>query len=210
MAEVQPRNRGRSCCCCLFGVIWKVVVALIVLIVLAILIIFFIVQPRSFKFSVKEAKLTEFNYTNNTLRYNLMLNFTTHNPNKKITIYYDKMVGHVSYEGTRFTSMNVMTMGFNSFRQDTKKTNRINGVFSGQRVVVFDHDQISDIERDKKDGVFYIDVKLYFSVRFKVWGFVDEDDFKGNIKCGLDVPFGSNNGTKFMNAFEPTKCHVNF
>ncbi|GAU44221.1 hypothetical protein TSUD_399850 [Trifolium subterraneum] len=207
MAEAQPHNCCGRCCCCLFGVIWKLVIAIIILIVLAILIFFFIVQPHSFKFSVKEAKLTEFNYNNNTLRYNLMLNFTAHNPNKKLTIYYDKMEGRVSYEGTRFATMDDV----NSFRQDTKKTNRISGVFSGQRVVVFDHDQVSDIERDKKDGAFHFDVKLYFRIRFRLGDFIDEDDIKGNIKCGLDVPFvaSKNNGTKVMNAFEPTTCDVN-
>ncbi|PNX81865.1 hypothetical protein L195_g037890 [Trifolium pratense] len=208
MAEAQPHNCCRRCCCCLFGVIWKLIVAIIVLIGLALLIFFFIVQPRSFKFSVKEAKLTEFNYNNYTLSYNLVLNFTAHNPNKKLGIIYDKVEGYVSYEGIKFPSTDVITY-LNSFRQDTKKTNSMSGVFSGQRVVVFDHDQVSNIERDKKVGVFHIDVKLYFRIRFKLGDITGDDDTKGNIKCGLDVPFGSNNGTKVMDAFEPTTCVVN-
>ncbi|GAU44219.1 hypothetical protein TSUD_399830 [Trifolium subterraneum] len=207
MAEAQPHNCCRRCCCCLFGVIWKLIVAIIVLIVLVILIFYFIVQPRSFKFSVKEAKLTEFNYNNNTVRYNLVLNFTAHNPNKKLGIIYDKVEGHVSYEGTRFASTDVITH-LNSVRQDTKKTNSMSGVFSGQSFVVFDSDQISDFERDKKYGVFHIDLKLYFRIRVKLGDVTGDDDTKGNIKCGLDVPFGSNNGTKVMNTFEPTTCDV--
>lgn len=84
----------------------------------------------------------------------------------------------------------------------------MSGVFSGKHVVVFDRDQVSDFGRDKNDGGFRIDVKLYFKMRFVL------DDFygghsKGNIKCGLYVPFGSN-GTKVVNAFQPTKCDVNF
>jgi hypothetical protein len=206
MAEAQPRNCCSRCCCCLFGVIWKLIVAIIVLIVLAILIIFFIVQPRSFKFSVKEAKLTEFNYNKNTLRYNLVLNFTAHNPNKKLGVIYDYMEGHVSYEGIRFASTNISGI---LFRQDAKKTDRMSGVFSGQHVMVFDHDKVSGFERDKKDEVFQIDVKLYYRIRFKLGDFTFNDDIKGNIKCGLDVPFGSINGTNVMNAFEPTTCDVN-
>lgn len=114
------------------------------------------------------------------------------------------MEGHASYEGTRFASTDVKV----SFRQFTKSMNRTSGVFSGQRVVVFDRDQVSDFERNKKDGVFRIDVKLYFKMRFRLGDFIGGTN-KGNIKCRLDVPFGAN-GTKVINAFEPTSCDVNF
>ncbi|XP_004497665.1 NDR1/HIN1-like protein 3 [Cicer arietinum] len=209
MAVAQPNNRSRRCCCCLFNIIWKLLIAIIILVVLIILIIWLIVQPRAFKFSVKEAKLTQFNYlnNNNTLRYNLVLNFTARNPNKKLNIYYDKVEGHVSYDGTRFASTDVITW-LNSFRQYTKSTNSMNGVFSGKRVVVFDQNMGSDFERDKKDGIFRIDVKLYFTIRFRLGDFIGGYT-KGNIKCGLDVPFGSN-GTKVFNVFEPTTCDVTF
>jgi hypothetical protein len=62
--------------------------------------------------------------------------------------------------------------------------------------MIFDHDQVYNFECDKKDGVFRIDVKLYIWIRFKLGDFTHTDDIKGNIKCGLDVPFGCiNNGT---------------
>ncbi|XP_058767684.1 NDR1/HIN1-like protein 10 [Vicia villosa] len=209
MAPVHPHNRCRRCCCCLFGVIWKLLLGIIILIGLIFLIFSLVVQPRAFRFSVNEAKLTQFNYTTttNTLRYNLVLNFTARNPNKKLNFYYDEVEGHVSYHGIRFASTDVITW-LNSFRQYTKSTNVMSGVFSGQRVVVFDHDQVSDFEHDKKEGVFHIDVKLYTNMRFRLGDFIFGDN-KSNIKCGIDVPFGSN-GTKLLNAFEPTTCDVNF
>ncbi|KAL5067598.1 hypothetical protein RYX36_018485 [Vicia faba] len=209
MAQLQPDNRSRRACCCRLSIIWKLLVTIVLIVALIVFVLFLIVQPQSFKFSVKEAKLTQFNYTTktNTLHYNLVLNFTARNPNKKLNIYYDAIKGHVSYEGTRFASTDVISL--NSFgRQYTKTSSPINGVFSGQRVVVFDHDQVSDFERDKNDGVFRIDVKLYFTMRFRLGDFIFPYT-KGNIKCGIDVPFGSN-GTKLMNAFEPTTCEVNF
>ncbi|CAL5207457.1 unnamed protein product [Lathyrus oleraceus] len=214
MAQSQHHNRSRRCCCCLFSIIWKLIIAIIFIVGLIFLVLFLILQPRSFKFSVKEAKLTQFNYTpnTNTLHYNLVLNFTAHNPNKKLNIYYDAVEGHVSYHGTRFASTNITSwlnsFSIYSFRQYTKSTNPMNGVFSGQRVVFFDHDQVSDYERDVKEKVFHIDVKLYFRMRFRLGDFIFPD-IKGNMKCGLDVPFASN-GTKLVNAFEPTTCEVNF
>ncbi|XP_058748307.1 NDR1/HIN1-like protein 10 [Vicia villosa] len=209
MAQAQPRNRSRRCCCCLFSLIWKLLVAIVFIVALIFLVLFLIIQPRSFKFSVKEAKLTQFNYTTNTntLHYNLVLNFTAHNPNKKLNIYYDAIEGHVSYKRTRFASTDVITW-LNSFRQYTRSSSPMSGVYSGQRVMAFDHDQVSDFQRDKNDGVFHFDVKLYFTMRFRLGNFIFPD-IKGNIKCGIDVPFASN-GTKLMNSFEPTTCEVNF
>ncbi|XP_058748269.1 NDR1/HIN1-like protein 3 [Vicia villosa] len=204
MAQPQPHNRCRRCCCCFFSVILKLVIAIAFILFLIFIILFCIVQPRSFKFSVKEAKLSQFNYTTNTLHYNLVLNFTAHNPNKKLNIYYDAIEGHVSYQGTRFASTDVPC----SFRQYPKSSSPMSGVLSGQRVMVFDHDQVSDFERDKNDGVFRIDVKLYFTMRFRLGDYIFPYT-KGNIKCGVDVPFASN-GIKVMNAFEPTTCEVNF
>ncbi|CAK8571329.1 unnamed protein product [Lathyrus sativus] len=208
MAQQQPRSRSRRCCCCLFSIIWKLIISIVFIVALIFLVLFLILQPRSFKFSVKEAKLIQFNYTTNTntLRYNLVLNFTASNPNKKFNIYYDAMNGHVFYEGTRFASTDTIT-GLN-FRQYTKSMNPMSGVFSGQRVVVFDHDQVSKFESDEKKKIFHIDVKLNFTIRFRLGDYIFPY-IKGNIKCGIDVPFGSN-GTKLMNAFEPTTCEVNF
>ncbi|KAJ1384776.1 Late embryogenesis abundant protein [Sesbania bispinosa] len=204
----QRRHRGRRCCCCLFRILWWFLVFIIVLAGLVILVTWIILQPRFFKYHVTEAKLTQFNYTasSNTLRYNLVLNFTARNPNKKLNIYYDKVEAHAFYEGTRFGSTDVITW-LNSFRQYTKSTDRMSGVFSGQHVMVLDRDQISDLERDERDGVFDIDVKLYFRIRFRLGDFIG-GDMKPKAKCALKVPFRSN-GTA-MTAFEPTKCDVNF
>jgi hypothetical protein len=80
-------HRDRSCCSYLFSIFWKVLIALIVLFSLVIFIFHLIVQSRVFKFYVMEAKLTKFDYINNTLHYNMVLNFTVHNSNKKFSIY---------------------------------------------------------------------------------------------------------------------------
>ncbi|KAJ1394568.1 hypothetical protein SESBI_34145, partial [Sesbania bispinosa] len=121
----QPRyrhhHRGRSCCCCLFGVFWKLLIALIVLFGLAILIFYLIVQPRVFKFYVNKAELTQFDYTDNTLHYNMVFNFTARNPNKKLSIYYDKVEALAFYEGSRFANTDVITH-MNSFRQYKKSS----------------------------------------------------------------------------------------
>ncbi|MQI32272.1 hypothetical protein EI016_24145, partial [Escherichia coli] len=164
------------CCCCLFGFFWKLLIALVVLAGLAILIFYLIVQPRPFKFYVTKAELSQFDYTNNTLHYNMVLNFTARNPNKKLSIYYDKVEALAFYEDSRFATSNVITH-FNSFRQYKKSTNPMSGVFSGQQLLLLDNDQVSKFNEDKRVGVYDIYVKLYFRIRFRL-GDVISGDYK--------------------------------
>ncbi|XP_027352979.1 NDR1/HIN1-like protein 10 [Abrus precatorius] len=208
----QPRyrhhhHRGRSCCCCLFGIFWKILVALVVLAGLAILIFWLVVQPRSFKFYVTEANLKQFEYysNNNTLHYDMVLNFTARNPNKKLSIYYDKVEAVAFYEGTRFANYDVITH-LNSFRQYKKTTSPMSAVFTGPRVVMLDNDQVSKLNQDKIDGVYDIYVRLYFRIRYRL-GDVKSGDYKPKVKCDLRVPFTSNNT---VTLFVPTKCKVDY
>ncbi|RDX66468.1 NDR1/HIN1-like protein 10, partial [Mucuna pruriens] len=187
-----PRHHShgcRRCCCCLFSCFLTIVV----IVVVAFLVFWVVVQPRDFRFHVAEARLKQFNYTDNTLHYNLVLNFTARNPNKRLNIYYDKVEGHVSYDGVRFGSADVVTWQ-NSFRQFAKSTDSMSAVFAGQRVRAFDRDQAKDFDEDKKNGVFDINVRLYFIIRFRL-GDVIGSDTKAKAKCELEIPFGSEGRT---------------
>ncbi|KAG5043953.1 hypothetical protein AAZX31_03G181300 [Glycine max] len=206
----QPRNRhhhGRSCCCCLFGILWKILVALIVLVGLVFLIFWLVVQPRSFKFHVTEADLTQFDYytNNNTLHYNMVLNFTARNPNKKLSIYYDKVEALAFYEDARFANYDVITH-MNSFRQYKKSTSPMSAVFSGKKVLMLNSEQVSKLNQDKSDGVYDIYVKLNFRIRFRLGDSIS-GNLKPKVKCHLKVPF-SKSGT--FTLFETTKCSVHF
>ncbi|KAK7244832.1 hypothetical protein RIF29_39659 [Crotalaria pallida] len=205
----QRRNRhhhhGKSCCSSLFGFFFTLFIALIGLIGLTILIFYLIVQPRPFKFYVNKAELTQFDYTNNTLSYNMVLNFTARNPNKKLSIYYDRVEALAFYEDARFASANVITH-MNSFRQYKKSTDPMSGVFSGQQVLLLDNDQVSKFNKDKNDGVYDIYVKLNFRIRFRLGDSI-RSTYKPKVKCDLKVPLSSN---KTMTFFKSTNCDVNF
>ncbi|PNX80109.1 hypothetical protein L195_g036104 [Trifolium pratense] len=207
----QPRyshHRSRSCCSCLFGFLWKLLVALIVLAGLAVLIFYLVVQPRSFKFYVTEANLNKFEYTNNTLHYDMVLNFTARNPNKKLSIYYDKVEARAFYEGERFANVDVITH-MNSFRQYKKSSDPMSGVFSGQQLLMLDNGQVSEFNEDKNVGVYDIYVKLYFRIRFRL-GDLISGNYKPKVKCHLKVPLTSNNTTATFTRLVPTKCDVDF
>ncbi|XP_004494244.1 NDR1/HIN1-like protein 10 [Cicer arietinum] len=209
----QPRHRhrnhrSRSCFCCLFSFFWKLLISLLVLAGLAILIFYLIVQPRAFKFYVTESKLTQFDYTNNTLHYNMLLNLTARNPNKKLSIYYDKVEARAFYQGSRFANVDVITH-MNSFRQYKKSSNPMSGVFSGQHLLMLDNDQVSEYKKDKSDEVYDIYVKLYFRIRFRL-GDLISGDYKPKVKCDLKVPLSSKNTTATFTPLLLTKCDVDF
>jgi len=203
------QSNHKSCCSYLCNIFWKFLLALIVLFGLIILIFYLIVQPRVFKFYVTKAELTQFDYTNNTLHYNMVLNFTAHNPNKKLRIYYDKVEARAFYEGSRFANVDVITH-MNSFRQNKKTSDPMSGVFLGQKLLVLDNDQVSEFNKDKSVGVYDIYVKLYFRIRFKLGDSISRT-YKPKVKCDLKVPLkSSNNATFTFTRVLHNKCNVVF
>ncbi|MED6224959.1 yls9-like [Stylosanthes scabra] len=205
-------TRRRNCCCRIFNIFWKILLSIITLIVLSFIISLILVQPRPFKFYVTQANLTQFNYTNTStllLHYNLVLNFTSHNPNKKLGIYYDKVEGNVFYQGYRFSTIDVITW-MNSFRQDSKHTDGMSGVFKGTKVLVLGKSQRSKFDQDKRDGDFDIYVELYFDIRFRLGHFIFNNiNSKATVKCGIKVPLSGSNGEVLGARFEPKNCNVN-
>ncbi|XP_045795867.1 NDR1/HIN1-like protein 10 [Trifolium pratense] len=201
-------HRDRSCCGCLFSILWKIVVALAILFGLIIVIFYLIVQPRAFKFYVTKAQLTQFDYTNNTLHYNMVLNFTARNPNKKLGIYYDDVEARAFYEGSRFAIVDVITFK-NSFRQDKKRSDPMSGVFSGQQLLMLDNDQVSKFNKDQIIGIYDIRVKLYFRIRFKLGDSISSN-YKPKVKCDLNIPLNSSNAPTIFNRVVPNKCRVEF
>ncbi|KAI9122115.1 hypothetical protein K1719_006804 [Acacia pycnantha] len=206
----QPHyRRDRNCCCCLFGFFWKLLLALIVIGGLAVLIFWLVVQPRGFKFYVSDAQLTRFDLpSDNNLRYDLVLNFTARNPNKKLSIYYDRVEARAFYDDQRFATADVITH-MNSFRQSTKSSDPMSAYFSGQHLMVSDSgDLLTQYNEEKTKGAFNVDVKLYFRIRFKL-GDVISGDYHPRVKCELSLPLTSNTTSPAI-AFESTKCDVDF
>ncbi|WCJ34205.1 Late embryogenesis abundant (LEA) hydroxyproline-rich glycoprotein family [Euphorbia peplus] len=191
----RHRSSGCGCGCCLLSCLLKIIVSIVVTVGIAILIFWLVVRPNKVKFHVTEATLSEFNVdANNNLRYNLAMNITVRNPNKKIGIYYDYIEARAYYEDQRFA---VDTL--NPFYQGHKNTSVLSPVFRGQHLLVLSGDRLSDFNAEKTSGIYSIDVKVHFKIRFKI-GDIKIGKFKPKVECDFKVPI---NGT---NAFEATKC----
>ncbi|XP_004494243.1 NDR1/HIN1-like protein 10 [Cicer arietinum] len=197
------RGGGFGCCCgCLFNLIFKLILTVIIILGIAVFLFWLIVRPNVIKVHVTDATLTQFNFTkNNTLNYNLSLNITIRNPNKKLGIYYDYIEARTLYHDVRVDSNFI-----DPFYQGHKTTNVLNTLFKGEKVVLLGGDQSSDFNKEKSLGIYEIDVKLYLRVRFKL-GAIKTRKIKPKVTCELRLPLTSGDGGSTVNgAFKPTKC----
>ncbi|XP_065857304.1 NDR1/HIN1-like protein 10 [Euphorbia lathyris] len=186
---------GCGCGCCLLSCLLKIIITTAITIGLAVFIFWIIVRPNKIKFHVTDATLSEFNVdANNNLRYNLAMNISVRNPNKKIGIYYDYIEARAYYEDQRF-DVDILT----PFYQGHKNTSVLTPAFQGQHLMVLSGDRLSEFNREKSSGIYSIDVKIRLRIRFKI-GKIKVGKFKPKVECDFKVPV---NGT---NAFQSTKC----
>ncbi|KAM1735433.1 hypothetical protein ACFX12_013907 [Malus domestica] len=167
-------------------------------------IFWLIFLPKEPKFTVSNASLTRFNFTNtdNTLYYNLALNVTIRNPNKRVGIYYRRIQVFANYRKKRFANV---TLPLEPFYQGRKNTTTLNHVLvEGQQRVAFGEHDLSQFNSETAAGVYSIDVEIYLRVKAK-YGKVKTSDYgSSNIDCKLKVPVSSNNTS--VSGFNPTKC----
>ncbi|KAK7278726.1 hypothetical protein RJT34_23762 [Clitoria ternatea] len=188
-----------SCCGCIFNcilsIICKILTFILVLVAIAALLFWLIVRPNVLKVHVTNASLTQFNYTDNTLFYNLAVNVTIRNPNRRVGIYYDVIEALALYDDARFGSQ---TLG--PFFQHHKNTSELSTVFKGQHVMNLGAEQVKHLNEEKGSGFYSIDVKIYMKVRFKL-GLFKSHSVKPKIRCELHVPVKSR-----ADEFQVTRC----
>ncbi|KAL4296992.1 hypothetical protein GQ457_12G012430 [Hibiscus cannabinus] len=185
------RRSGCGCGCCLLKLLLKIIISLVVIIGLAVLIFWLIFRPKEVKFHVTDVQLSEFTLDNTTLRYNLAVNITVRNPNKRIGIHYDRIEARAYYEDQRLQSLPLTP-----FYQGHKNTSFLNPVFTGEQFLRLASGEVADYNEERISGVYSIDVKLYLRIRFKV-GRVRTSRFRPRIECDLKVPLNSANAAPF-------------
>ncbi|KAL4578300.1 hypothetical protein LXL04_014421 [Taraxacum kok-saghyz] len=202
----RPGRGGGSCnplsclCGCIFNLVFQIIITIVVLLGIAVLVFWLIFRPNAPKFHVNEATLTQFTLSpdNNTLYYNLAVNMTFRNPNRRIGIYYDKIEANAEYYGKRFS-----TRDLDTFYLGHKRENNVGTVFVGEQVVVLENDDRSRYSTETNDRIYNIDLKLKLRLRLKVgWA---KPKFKPKLECELKVPITSG-GRVSSTGFQRTKC----
>ena len=81
-------------------------------------------------------------------------------------------------------------------------------MFKGQQLVLLGTSELLVFNSEKSTGVYYIKVRLYLRIRFKL-GKVKTWRIKPKIKCDLIVPLSSN-GNSVAGTFQTIKCRIGF
>lgn len=185
-------------CSCLCSLI-KFLISIIVILGIIVLVLWLVFRPNEIKAYVNTADLSQFNLSNNAnLQYNLSLNMSIRNPNKRIGIYYDYIEARAMYDGSRFGYTPLPT-----FYQGHKNTTELFPEFKGQTLVLGDSVSTT-YNREKGEGFYYVDVTLFTRIRLKVW--IAKIRAKPHIDCTLKLPVPGKAG----GSFEPTQCDVDF
>ncbi|XP_022144710.1 NDR1/HIN1-like protein 10 [Momordica charantia] len=195
-------GHGRGCACCLLSTFLKLVVTIVVVVGLAVLILWLVFRPNEVKFHVTDAKLTQFNLTGNQLHYNLALNLTIRNPNRRIGVYYDTIEASTFYKDQRLN-----TNWLPPFYQGHKTTTVLTTNFNSQPVVVLGGNDMVEFNAEKLAGVYDIDVDFRLRLRLK-FGVVRIGKFKPKVRCGLKLPVSSDVNSAVP--FQTTRCDFDF
>ncbi|KAJ6790520.1 NDR1/HIN1-like protein 3 [Iris pallida] len=195
-------RRGSDCGCgCLLAALLKLIISVVVSVGVIILVLWLLFRPQRVQVHVESATLTQFNLTNttNALAYNLTMDVSIRNPNRRVAFYWDRIEARAIYDGYRF--------GYDAlpaFYQGHRTTTTLHPAFRGQQAAP--GSVAGTFEREKGEGSFYVQVELSTKLRIKVLRFVKLGHFKPRkIDCVVKLPVPGSTGS-----FERTKCHVDW
>ncbi|CAN6439086.1 unnamed protein product [Victoria cruziana] len=204
----HSHGRGRRSCgfCCIMGTLLKLIIAIVVVLGIAALVVWLVLRPTAINFYVEEASLTRFNLTNaTTLHYDLKLNVSIRNDNKKIGIDYDKLEATPYYAGERF--------GWDQlpgFYQGHRNTTVLQIAFKGQALILPGDFVASVFDDQKARGFYYLDVKIKPKMRFKI-GHLKTTEYSPKVWCYLQLALDSkNSSSSAAGGFTRTECDVDY
>jgi len=185
-------------------------VALVVALGVAVLVLWLIFRPDNLKAYADSAALSRFDLGNSNgaggdlLQYNLTVVIRVRNPNS-FGIRYDYAEAQAFYDGDRF--------GFDPlqpFYLDSKSDARITASFNSS-TVVDDDDARRTYRRENGEGFYYVKVKVYSDLSFRV-RIIRRHDFKSKITCVLRLPVPAVGGNVNATAMTTlgTRCDVDF
>lgn len=205
-APPPPRRSGggpRCFVCFLFKVIAIAVIALGAL-TIALWLIF---RPGSVRATAVSATLSRFDLPDGPapgarelLQYNLTVDIRVRNPNR-FGIRYEYLEARASYDGERF--------GYDPlepFYLDGKAERTVTAAFGGSEPLD-GNGALRAYRREKSDGFYYVKVRLYTDVAFRVRVFNVRR--KSKISCTLRLPVPSASSAPVPTMLG-TRCDVDF
>lgn len=184
MAEPAPRRPMLRCAILL-------ILALIVLTGLAVLITWLAVQPRKLKYSIEHGSIGGFNLSSGSDRLNAEFDFVlrAHNPNRHVSLYYDRIDVTVMYQDQKLSVNNV-----HPFYQRRRNVTFVDLDLEAKNATVYGA-TARDLRMERTAGEVNLSVKIRSKIRLKVGVFKIHRKLK--IDCDdVAVPFDSRKGFK--------------
>ncbi|KAM0926757.1 hypothetical protein ACQ4PT_003333 [Festuca glaucescens] len=198
-----PRRSAPGCSLCFF---LKVIVVIVVVLGALTTVLWLILRPVAVRATAVSATLSRFDLADGPaaggqlLQYNLTMGISLRNPNR-FHIHYDYAEAQASYDGERFGYDPV-----EPFYLERKSERTVTAAFGGSSLVD-DGGALRTYRRERSDGFYYVNVRLYSDLGFKVRVFNTRR--KSKISCKLRLPVPSTSATPVTTQLG-TRCSVDF
>lgn len=164
-----------------------VILALITLTGLTILIIWLAVQPRKLKYSIEHGSINGFNLSGDHLNAELDFVLRAHNPNRHVSLYYDRIDVTVMYEDQKLSVNNV-----HPFYQRRRNVTFVDLDLEAKNAAVYGA-TARDLKMERASGELNLNVRIRAKIRLKVGVFKIHRKLKINCE-DVTVPFDSRKG----------------
>ncbi|KAL8201621.1 hypothetical protein R6Q57_010768 [Mikania cordata] len=156
------------------------------LVLLTFLITWAILQPRKPRFTLEDATIYSFNISSPILfSSNFQVTISSHNPNSRIGIYYDKLNVFATYKNQQITYFT----GIQPVYQGHKDTNIWSPFIFGTNVPVAPYNGAS-LAQEQSNGGINLLIKVNGRVRWRVGRFIS-GRYHIHVNCDAYIPFGN-------------------
>lgn len=205
ITKSETQNPNRPTHSKLIRLIAFVLLTLIVLVGLTVLIIWLTIKPKKLVYSIDDASIHNYNLTNDHhlyATYNFILR--AYNPNKKASIYYDKIDIKVMYDDETLGAGTI-----DPFYQPRRNTTFLKPNLASHDLTL-PGEIIKDLKVDRSSGQLELGVKLKARIRFKV-GAWKSRHYRLKVSCAPVMVrfYSSSKGfQKTITGFQRTMCDV--
>ncbi|GER41842.1 late embryogenesis abundant protein [Striga asiatica] len=159
--------------------------ALLVLIFL-ILIVWAVLQPHKPRFVLQDATIFSLNVSApNVISTTLQVTITSHNPNSRIGVYYDRLAAYATYHSQQVTYATAIPPVY----QGHHDLNVWSPFLYGNNVPVAPYNGLA-LRQDQSAGAVRLTVKVTGRVKWRVGAFVS-GRYHIHVTCSAYIPLGN-------------------
>lgn len=165
------------------------------------ILIWLILRPSRPQFYLKETDIYQLNLTSpHLLNSSIQITLVTHNPNKKVGVYYDQLQAYATYKGQQIT----VGSSLPPFYQGHEDSNVLSASLMGSWVPVspsFGY----QVGRDQLSGKMVMGLKLNGLLRWKVGSWVSGRN-RFNVDCVALLPYATNAASGPLISKQGSQC----